>query len=98
MALYLVIHLPRAQDDETAHPPSRLREMAEASRITTSSPRWLRTWSPDLHDDRIFSLWEARDAAEVERALTAYGYLNDREPRPIRVREWGPDDVLATIE
>ena len=94
MALYLVIHIP--PDDETAPPPrapSRLAELAAAS--LTASPRWLRTWSPDLHDDRIFSLWEADDAGEIQAALARYGFLDDRTAQPLRVREWGPEDVLA---
>jgi hypothetical protein len=62
------------------------------------SPRWLRTWSPDLHDDRIFTLWDAENADEVRSALEEYGFLDDMNATPLRVREWGPDDVLAAPE
>jgi hypothetical protein len=96
MALYLVIHTPRAGDaeGEAARPPTRLRDLAETS-LAGTWPRWLKTWSPDLHDDRIISLWEARDAAEIEAALRRYGYLDDRAAEFLRVQEWGPAEVLA---
>ena len=93
MALYLVIHTP-ADDDGTVRAPSRLRDLAAAS-AADARPRWLRAWSPDLHDDRIFSLWEAEDAAEIHGALARYGFLDDRDAQPLRVREWGPSDILA---
>ncbi len=101
MALYLVVHKEKrgpADAVERVNPPSRLEELARASAAGGDSPRWLKTWSPDLHDDRIFSLWEAADAAEVSGALERFGFLDDREAEPLRVREWGPDDVLAAGE
>jgi len=94
MALYLVIHSGAETGSGEARPPSRLLELARASAAEGTSPRWLKAWSPDLHDDRIFSLWEARDAAEIEAALARYGFLDDRAAKPLRVREWGPEDVL----
>ena len=81
MALYLVVHTPRAETEEAVRPPTRLRELALASDDPTRSPRWLRAWSPDLHDDRIFSLWEAKSAAEVRAALQEFGFLSTT-PRP----------------
>jgi hypothetical protein len=98
MALYLVVHDPIDSAGETLRPPTRLKELAEASAASATTPRWLKTWSPDLHDDRIFTLWEARDADEVRAALTEFGFLDDMKPTPLRVREWGPDDVLAAPE
>ncbi len=95
MALYLVVHTPREEAIDAVHPPSRLAELAADSVGSTGPPRWIKAWSPDLHDDRIFSLWEAEDAAEIERVLHDYGFLNDREAQPLRVHEWGPDDVLT---
>jgi hypothetical protein len=94
MALYLVIHSPRGDDSETVRAPSRLRELAQAS-SEVRWPRWLKTWSPDLRDDRIFSLWEGQNAAEVAATLHHYGYLDDRTAEFLRVNEWGPADVLA---
>ncbi len=95
MALYLVVHSPQPAGEETVRAPSRLAELARASSEAGTSPRWLRTWSPDLHDDRIFSLWEATDAAEIRGALERFGFLDDMAAEPLRVREWGPDEVLA---
>jgi hypothetical protein len=94
MALYLVIHTPVEDGAERALAPSRLADLARDSG-EGASPRWLKTWSPDLHDDRIFSLWEARDAREITAALEQYGFLNDRIAQPLRVHEWGPADVLS---
>lgn len=98
MALYLVVHTPSEPDAESVRPPTRLRELAEASTKDGRSPRWLKTWSPDLHDDRIFTLWEAENAEAVQSALTEFGFLDDMDANPLRVREWGPADVLAAPE
>lgn len=95
MALYLVIHEPRESDIEAPRSPTRLLDLARASLDVGASPRWLKTWSPDLHDDRIVSLWEAENAAEIKAALARYGFLDDMEVTPLRVREWGPADVVA---
>lgn len=95
MALYLVVHEPKGSLEESVRAPSRLPELARVSVEDDGSPKWLKTWSPDLHDDRIFSLWEASDAAEIAAALERFGFLDDMTARPLRVREWGPADVLA---
>lgn len=96
MALYLVVHTPRESGEEAVRPPTQLRELAEASRRTGHTPRWLKAWSPDLHDDRLFTLWEAASADEVTAALEEFGFLDDMEAAPLRVREWGPDEVLSS--
>ena len=96
MALYLVVHTPREGAEEAVRQPTRLRELAEASRRTGHVPRWLKAWSPDLHDDRHFTLWEAASADEVTAALEEFGFLDDLDAAPLRVREWGPDEVLAS--
>ena len=98
MALYLVVHTPIEGEVEAARPPTRLRDLAEASLRDSGSPRWLKTWSPDLHDDRIFTLWDARTADEVRAALVEFGFLDDMDATPLRVNEWGPEDVLAAPE
>ena len=98
MAHYLVVHTPSERDVESVRSPTRLSELAEASIRNDQSPRWLKTWSPDLHDDRIFTLWEADNADEVRTALAEFGFLDDMDATPLRVREWGPDDVLAAPE
>ncbi|MGI9253669.1 MAG: hypothetical protein ACR2J8_07975, partial [Thermomicrobiales bacterium] len=69
-----------------------------ASIGTGGGAKWLRTWSPDLHDDRIVSMWEAESAAHIEAALERYHFLDDMDATPIRVREWGPEDVLAAAD
>ena len=95
MAYYLVVHTPSEHEVESVRPPTRLRELAEASTTEARSPRWLKTWSPDLHDDRIFTLWDAENADEVRSALAEFGFLDDMDATPLRVRELGPEDVLA---
>jgi hypothetical protein len=95
LARYLVVHSPSASEVESIRPPTRLRELAETSTSNGGSPRWLKTWSPDLHDDRIFTLWDAENAEEIRSALADFGFLDDMEATPLRVREWGPEDVLA---
>jgi hypothetical protein len=98
LARYLVVHTPIEYAPESARPPTRLRELAEASTTHGRSPRWLKTWSPDLHDDRIFTLWDAENADQVRSALAEFGFLDDMEATPLRVREWGPEDVLVAPE
>ena len=95
MALYLVVHTPAGEDVGVARGPSRLLDLAREHGAMDSRPRWVRTWSPDLHDDRIFSLWEAQDAESILHVLTSYGYLDHMEAKPLRVQEWGPADILA---
>jgi hypothetical protein len=95
MALYLVVHDPGPEDDARVRPPTRLRELAEATRGEQASPRWIKAWSPDLHDDRIFTMWEAHSAEDITSTLEEFGFLDDFAAKPFQVREWGPDDVLA---
>jgi hypothetical protein len=95
LAQYLVVHSPNSETGEAVRPPTRLRALAEVSMDGSTHPRWLKAWSPDLHDDRIFTLWEANSADEVRAALAEYGFLDDLDAVPLRVREWGPADVLA---
>jgi hypothetical protein len=98
LALYLVVHSPKPEAEEEVRPPTRLRELAEASTGDVDGPRWIKAWSPDLHDDRIFTLWQAPSAEDVHAALTEFGFLDDFDAVPLRVREWGPADVLAEHE
>ena len=98
MARYLVVHTPSEREVDSVRPPTRLRELAQASTSGSNAPRWLKTWSPDLHDDRIFTLWDAESADEVRVALEEFGFLDDMDATPLRVREWGPEDVLAAPE
>lgn len=95
MATYLVIHTPGESDELSIHNPSDMLGLARSAGAEGASPRWLKTWSPDLHDDRLFSLWEAEDAAAIQLALTKFGFLDHMGVEALRVSEWGPGDVLA---
>ena len=96
MAQYLVVHTPKTESDEDAiGPPTRLSELARVHGNEFSQPRWIRTWSPDLHDERIFSLWEAASAEEIRKVIDAFGFLDHMDAHPVNVREWGPADVLT---
>ena len=94
MPLYLVVHTPRPDQEETAHAPSKMVELARAHGNDDSRPRWIRTWSPDLHDDRIFSMWEATAAEDISATMERYGFLSEMDAHPVCVQEWGPSDVL----
>ena len=94
MARYLVVHSPNDADDDTLRQPTNMLELAKQHGSADSSPRWLKTWSPDLHDDRIFTLWDARNANEISTVLARYGFLDHMSVQALRVQEWGPDDVL----
>lgn len=92
---YLVIHTPRTDDDGSIRPPTRLPELAREHGKEGAAPRWLTTFSPDLHDDRIVSMWEAESADEIKQVIFDFGFLDDCEVQAFAVREWGPQDVLA---
>lgn len=95
LALYLVVHTPiEADDDLPVRPPSRLADLAREHGMEDSRPRWIRTWSPDLHDDRIFTLWDAQDGGAILAAMKSFGYLDHMDSKPLRVQEWGPADIL----
>jgi hypothetical protein len=96
MALYLVVHTPKSGAEEAVMPPSDLEGLARAS-LLGRGPRWLRTWSPGLQDDRVFTMWEAENAAEVEALIERFHFMEEFDARPLRVKEWGPDDVLASL-
>ncbi len=93
MALYLVVHTPKS--DEVPLATTRLQALAQDHGREDASPRWLRTWSPDLHDERIFSMWESATADEILQVVTRYSFLDHMEAHPVQVQEWGPADVLA---
>jgi hypothetical protein len=94
MPRYLVIHTPRETEETAVHPPSNVKGLAAAHGGVDASPRWLRTWSPDLSDDRIFSLWDAKSSGEIRAVLEQFGFLNTMEYLAFAVTEWGPAEVL----
>ena len=99
MARYLVIHSPR-EDSETAEvqAPTRMVDLARQAGADDANPRWVTTYDTDASDDRVFTLWEAEDPADILQALSDYGFLNHMESKPIRVESWGPADVLVNVE
>lgn len=97
MPLYLAVHTPTEDDDPSVvHRPTDLHGLALEAGDALASPRWLKAWSPDLHDDRIFTLWEAEDSASIMKAMEAFGFLVEMETKVFQVTEWGPDEVLST--
>jgi len=98
VALYLVVHQPPAEPSDHLEPPTRMLDLARDLGVAGAAPRWLKTWSPDLNDDRLFSLWEAERGDEILAAMVAYGFLGHLVATPLRVQEWGPDDILRAHE
>lgn len=94
MALYLVVHTPRKDDEETLYPPTKMVDMARDHGGEQERTRWLKTWSPDLHDERHFTLWSARSAEDVSEVMKRYDFLSEMDSEPICVQEWSPIDVL----
>ena len=94
MARYLVVHTPKETDEEVVRQPTDMLELARNHGGESSSPRWLKTWSPDLHDDRLFTLWDARSADEISTVLARFSFLDHMEFQALCVQEWGPEDVL----
>jgi hypothetical protein len=95
MARYLVIHTPATPESDEDRPPTRLVDLARSHASEDARPRWIRAWSPDLHDERLFTLWDASSAEEIRKTVRAFGFLDDMDIQAINVREWGPEDVLA---
>lgn len=97
MALYLVETIPAVHDeidDVPLQQPTDLTALATHSVNATHGARWLTTLSPDLHDDRHFSLWESPDADEIRTVMERFGFLQDGTVKIFAVRQWGPEDVL----
>lgn len=94
MTTYLVIHTPIESDDSDVKPPTDLAGLAASHGGIDAKPRWIKAWSPDLSDDRIFSLWDAANAGEIVLVLERFGFLDEMDYSAIPVHEWGPDDIL----
>lgn len=95
MPLYIVVHTPRTEDETKVYPPTRMLEMARDHGDEGVRTRWLRTFSPDLHDERHFTLWDARTAEDITEVMERYGFLSEMVSHPVRVQEWTPADVLS---
>jgi hypothetical protein len=97
VALYLVETVPDDHQDMADVPiqqPSDLTGLARHSIDATHGARWVTTFSPDLHDDRHFSLWEAADADDIRATMERFGFLHEGTVRIFLIRQWGPEDVL----
>jgi hypothetical protein len=96
MPLYLVEHIPYQDGAEvTIAPPTDLEGLARYSLNATHGARWLTTFTPDLHDDRHFSIWEAPDVEEIRAVMARFGFLSDGVVKAFSIRQWGPDDVIS---
>jgi hypothetical protein len=95
MTTYLVIHTPIESEESDVKPPTDLAGLATAHGREDANPRWLKAWSHDLSDDRIFSLWEAKNAGEIVLVLERFGFLDQMDCAAIPVHEWGPEEILA---
>ena len=99
MTLYLVEHIPDEFDNVEAVPvrkPSDLESLARHSLSTSHGARWITTFTPDLHDDRHFSLWESQDADDIRAVMERFGFLDDGTVKVFAVRQWGPEDVIGS--
>jgi hypothetical protein len=96
MTLYFAVHEPKDVGEESPTMPTDLQGLATTHGVDGAIPRWLKAWSPDLHDDRLFTLWEADDAESIVDVLKEYGFLDDMETKAFQVTEWGPDAVLSS--
>ena len=96
MTLYFAVHVPKEAGEESPTMPTDLQGLATSHGVDGAIPRWLKAWSPDLHDDRLFTLWEADDAESIVDVLREYGFLDDMVTKAFQVTEWGPDAVLTS--
>lgn len=96
MALYLVIHTPNDEETDVLRPPSRMLDLARDHGGEGSDPQWLRSWTPDLNDDRLFTLWMSTTADAIIKVIHDYGFLDDMDAKPLQVDEWGPTEVIAS--
>jgi len=98
VALYLVETIPDTHEEIEEVPlqrPADLPGLARYSAGATHGARWLTTFSPDLNDDRQFSLWEAPEAEDIRSVMQRFGFLHEGTVKMFMVRQWGPEDVLS---
>lgn len=95
MPMYLVMHTPKSIDDEeTVYPPTNLADLARDHAGEDAKTRWIKTLSPDLHDERHFSFWTARSAQDVLEVMERYHFMSEMDHHAIAVQEWDPQSVL----
>lgn len=95
MPLYLVVHTPKDAEGDAVFPPTNLTELARDHAGADARTRWIKTLSPDLHDERHFTMWEARSAEDILEVMERYHFMSEMEHHPIAVQEWDPQTVLA---
>lgn len=95
MALYLVVHTPKDPEGDEVFPPTNLADLAREHAGSDARTRWIKTLSPDLHDERHFTMWEARSAEDILEVMERYHFMSEMEHHPIAVQEWDPQTVLA---
>ena len=94
MPLYLVVHTPKTDvDDDTVFPPTKLEELARDHAGEDARTRWIKTFSPDLHDERHFTLWSARNADDILEVMERYAFMSEMDNHAIAVQEWNPQTV-----
>lgn len=95
MPLYIVVHTPREDvPEDEVYPPTRLAELARDHATEDAHTRWIKTFSPDLNDERHFTLWSARNAQDIREVMERYHFMSEMEHHPIAVQEWDPQTVL----
>lgn len=95
MPMYLVMHTPKTDiDEETVFPPTNLAAMARDHAGDDARTRWVKTLSPDLHDERHFSIWDAKSADDIFEVMERYNFMIEMDHHPIAVQEWDPQTVL----
>lgn len=95
MPLYLVVHTPKTDvDDETVFPPTKLDELANDHASVDARTRWIKSFSPDLHDERHFSLWNAKSADDILEVMERYHFMSEMDHHPVAVQEWDSQSVL----
>lgn len=95
MPLYLVVHTPKTDvDEEAIFPPTKLEDLARDHAGEESRTRWIKTFSPDLRDERHFTLWSAKNAEDILEVMDRYDFMSEMEHHPIAVQEWDPQSVL----
>lgn len=99
MPLYLVVHTPKEDvEDDKVYPPSNLADLARDHAGEDSRTRWIKTLSPDLHEERHFTLWDAKTSDDILEVMERYHFMSEMDHHPIAVQEWDPQSVLAAAE
>lgn len=95
MPMYLVVHTPRTDLDESeVLPPTQLAQLARDHGGEDARTRWITSYSPDLRDERHFTLWHAKKAEDILEVMSRYHFLTEMEHYPVCVQEWSPQSVL----